>query len=329
MSRYAITGATGFVGGAVAARLRAAGHEVTALARDVRRAASLAAMGCRVVPGDLGDVDSLRTLMRDTDGIFHVAGWYKLGARDPMQGERINVEGTRHVLEVMRELGIAKGVYTSTLAVHGCTHGRLVDETFRFDGPFESVYDRTKWEAHTQVAVPMIERGLPLVIVQPGLVYGPGDEGPSGRILRTYLQRKLPLVPEGAAYCWAHVDDVAAGHVLAMERGRPGESYHLAGPPATVVSALALAERITGIPGPRFRAPPILLRVLAAVMTPVAALVPVPEDYQPETLRVLAGCTYLGTNDKARRELGWEPRDLESGLGDTLRHEMNQLGIVT
>src|SRR5262249_35832531 len=107
-----------------------------------------------------------------------------------------------------------------------------------------------------------------------------------------------------------------------------GESYHLAGPPATIVEALALAEHITGIPGPRLHASPALLRFLARVMTPIAALAPVPEDYHPEMLRVLAGCTYLGTNDKARRELGWTSRNLESGLRQTLLHEMNRLGLT-
>ncbi len=89
--------------------------------------------------------------------------------------ERIHVQGTRNVLELMRELDIPRGVYTSTLAVFSDTKGRLVDETYRHNGPWLSLYDRTKWLAHYRVAEPMIRQGLPLVIVQPGLVYGPGD----------------------------------------------------------------------------------------------------------------------------------------------------------
>src|SRR5579884_4023999 len=113
--------------------------------------------------------------MAGADGVFHIAGWYKIGTRDKSEGERINVLGTRNVLEVMRELGIPKGVYTSTLAVFSDTRGRLVDETYQYTGKHLSEYDRTKWVAHYEVAEPMIARGLPLVIVQPGLVYGPGD----------------------------------------------------------------------------------------------------------------------------------------------------------
>jgi nucleoside-diphosphate-sugar epimerase len=327
MARYFVTGATGFVGGVLAAQLRAAGHAVVVLARDPSRAGSLARLGCEVHGGDITDRASLDPPMRGVDGVFHVAGWYRLGARDGREGERINVDGTRNVLEVMRELRVPKGVYTSTLAVYGDTHGRLVSESHPAEQDFPSHYDRTKWAAHAQVAVPLVRAGLPLVIVQPGLVYGPGDTSATRRTLVQYLRRRLPLVPAGAAYCWAHVDDVADGHVRAMEQGRPGECYHLAGPPCSLVDALALAERITSVKGPRLVAPPWLLRTVAAVLAPVAAVAPLPEDYQPELLRVLAGVTYLGSSEKARRELGWQPRPLEAGLAETLRHEMGLLGM--
>jgi nucleoside-diphosphate-sugar epimerase len=316
------------VGGRVAAQLRAAGHEVVTIARDPAKAGALVRLGVQVHRGDLGEPASLRGPMRGADGVFHIAGWYKLGARDPAEGERVNVEGTRRVLECMRELGIARGVYTSTLAIHGDTHGRLVDEMYRFDGPFESAYDLTKWRAHREVAEPMMRAGLPLVIVQPGLIYGPGDTSSVRTTLIQFLTRKLPLVPAGAAYCWAHVDDIARGHVLAMERGRTGESYHLAGPPSTLLDALALASRWSGVPLPRFVAPPWLLRALAAAMTPLAAVLPVDEQVHPETLRVMAGATYLGSAGKAARELDWTARPLETGLRATLLHEMELLGMT-
>lgn len=328
MSRWFVTGATGFVGGVLASQLRAAGHDVVTVVRDPSKATPLARLGCAVHRGDIAERASLLEPMAGCDGVFHVAGWYKLGVRDGREGERVNVLGTRNVLEAMRDLRIPKGVYTSTLAVHGDTRGEIVDESRRFEGPFESHYDRTKWRAHYEVALPLMREGLPLVIVQPGLVYGPGDTGPTRRTLIQYLQRKLPLVPKGAAYSWAHVDDVAHGHVLAMEKGRAGECYHLAGPACSLVDALALAQRITGVAPPGLVASPWLLGALAVAMTPLAAVLPLPEDYQPELLRVLAGCTYLGRADKARRELGWEPRPLEAGLRETLEHEMRLLGTT-
>ncbi len=326
MARWFVTGATGFVGGVLAARLRADGDEVVTIARDPARAGALRALGVEVHRGDVLEPGTLRGPMAGCDGVYHLAAWYKLGARDAAAGERINVDGTRHVLDAMQALRIPRGVYTSTLAVHGNTRGRVVDETYRFDGPFESAYDRGKWRAHYEVAAPRMRAGLPLVIVQPGLIYGPGDTSTVRTTLVRYLQRRLPMVPGGAAYAWAHVEDVVRGHRLAMERGRAGECYHLAGPVSTLADALALAERITNVPRPRVVAPGVL-RALAAVMAPLAAVLPITGDYHPESLRVLAGATYLGRSDKAQRELGWSARPLEQGLRETLAHELQLLGL--
>lgn len=325
--KYFLTGATGFVGGRVTRQLVEAGHQVVATARNPAKAEDLTAMGVAVHPGDVTDKESMRAPMQGVDGVFHVAGWYKVGVRDKGDGERINVQGTRNVLELMRELGVPKGVYTSTLAVNSDTHGRLVDEAYRYDGPHLSEYDRTKWAAHRQVAEPMIAAGLPLVIVMPGLIYGPGDTSSLRAALLQYLQRRLPMLPERTAFCWAHVDDVARGHILAMENGRPGETYIIAGPPHTFVEAMELAERITGVPAPRLRVAPGLMKAMAAMMGVVEKVAPLPENYSAEVLRVNAGVTYLGSNAKARRELGYSPRPLPEGLAETLRHEMQLLGM--
>src|SRR5438270_9502468 len=163
--KYFLTGATGFLGSHVARQLLAAGHSVNALVRTPTKAGELAALGAKLFAGDITDKDSLREPMRGTDGVFHVAAWYKIGARDHTEAERINVGGTRNVLEVMRELGIRKGVYTSTLAIWSDTSGRVVDESYRYTGPHISEYDRTKAAAHA-VAEGFIREGLPLVIVQ-------------------------------------------------------------------------------------------------------------------------------------------------------------------
>ncbi len=224
-------------------------------------------------------------------------------------------------------MAIPKGVYTSTLAVFSDTHGHMVDERYRYSGPHLSEYDRTKWVAHYEVALPMIEAGLPLVIVQPGLVYGPGDTSQVHSTFVQYLQRRLPMIPRGATYCWAHVDDVARGHLLAMERGVPGESYIIAGPAYTIVEAMDLAELITDVPAPRLQAPPALFKAMARLMDLVGAVVPLPETYSGEGLRNIAGVTYLGSNAKAVRELGYSVRPLEEGLRETLRYEMAQLGM--
>src|SRR5256712_5539833 len=312
--RYFVTGATGFIGTRLVRQLREAGHEVGAIARDPGKAGDLTKLGVWVQKGDITDKESLRGPMNGADGVFHLAAWYKIGEKDKSPGVRSNVEGTRNVLELMKELGIRKGVYTSTLAVFGDTRGQLVDESYRHDGPWLSEYDRTKWVAHYEVAEPMMKKGLPLVIVQPGVTYGPGDPSAMGITLREYLERKLRGVPKVSAYCWGHVEDTAAAHLLAMERGRAGESYIIAGEPKTLVDAVEMAERITGIPAPKMRPSPGFVRFLAAIT-------------RSEMLRVSAGATYLGSNAKAKRELGLRHRPLEEGLRETLLAEMKTLAI--
>jgi nucleoside-diphosphate-sugar epimerase len=280
--------------------------------------------------GDVTEKESMREAMRGADGVFHIAGWYKLGVRDPKAksaGERINVQGTRNVLELMRELAIPKGVYTSTLAVFSDTHGRMVDESYRYDGPHLSAYDRTKWVAHYEVAEPMIAQGLPLVIVQPGLIYGPGDTSSVRTTLIAYLKRRLPLVPLRTAFCWGHIEDTVRGHLQAMEQGRAGEAYILAGERYDLVSTLRLAERISGVPGPRIKIAPGALKATARLMRVIERVVPVPDDYTAEYLRENAGTTYLGDSAKAKRELGFVTRPLEVGLAQTLHHEMRLLGM--
>ena len=263
--------------------------------------------------GDIIDPAAVRSAMYGVDGVFHIAGWYRVGARDRREADVVNVEGTREVLKAMHELRIARGVYTSTLAVFGDTRGRVVDEAYRTSGPWDAIYDETKWRAHFEVALPLMERGLPLTIVQPGVVYGVGDHSPVRPIIDMYLRRRLPAVPASTAYCWGHVEDTAAAHVLAMEKGRSGETYIVAGPPHTLADALRIAEAVTGIPAPRLRIP--------RAVTSLLRVVPGPAN---EGLRAL-GATYLGSNAKARSELGFDPRPLREGFAEVLPAHLAEL----
>ncbi|HJS20198.1 MAG TPA: NAD-dependent epimerase/dehydratase family protein [Anaerolineales bacterium] len=321
--RYFLTGATGFLGGVLARQLRQTGHVVNASIRDPKKATELQSMGVNLFPGDVTDKESMREAMQDVDGVFHVAGWYKIGAHDKSQGEKVNIQGTRNVLELMQELRIPKGAYTSTVAVNSDTQGEVKNESYRFNGTHLSEYDRTKAEAH-HVAEGFIAQGLPLVIVMPGGIYGPGDTSTMRRTFIDFLQGNLPMLPTRAGICWAHVDDISYGHVLAMEKGVPGESYIIAGQPATYQEAFQLASQITG------RKMPIMVsyrifKALSKIIKPLDSLLP--ETYTSESLRVLGGPTYWADNSKAKRFLGYNPRSLSEGLESTLRHEMSLLGI--
>jgi nucleoside-diphosphate-sugar epimerase len=320
---YFLTGATGFLGGALARHLASNGHSVRALVRT--RTFALPDSVIQYV-GDVTDKASMRAPMTGVDGVFHVAGWYKVGLRERDRAIAVNIDGTRNVLELMRELGIPRGVYTSTLAVNSDTHGRVVDETYRFAGTHISVYDWTKAEAH-RVADEFIADGLPLVIVQPGGIYGPGDTSSLRALWVRYLQRKLPVVPTRSAFCWAYIDDEASGHLLAMERGQAGRNYFLAGPVHTVIDALAVAESITGIPAPRVHVPRGVMQGMSRIVGLFDRWISLPPEYTSEGLRVAGGVTYLGSNARAVNELGWSVRPLRDGLSETLPHEMRLLGL--
>ena len=296
--KYFITGATGFIGGELTRQLVAQGHKVVALVRSP--AADLATLGVTLHQGDITDRASLRAGMTGVDGVFHVAAWYKLGSPDRAVAERVNVEGTRNVLEMMRELSIPRGVYTSTLAVFSDTHGRKVDENYRHDGKHLTEYDRTKWLAHYEVALPLARAGLPLVIVQPGVVYGPGDKSLITETFAQVRQGRLWFVPARTAYSWAHVVDVARGHIRAMERGVPGESYILAGDAYSLTDVPELVARLANV-APTTMAGSGLdaARDGATVCIRCRRFA---HTFSSETLRASSGVTYLGDDSKARRE---------------------------
>jgi nucleoside-diphosphate-sugar epimerase len=320
--KYFITGATGFIGGVLAKQLCTAGHEVHASVRSPEKAKDLQALGMKLFPGDVTDKESMRAAMQGVDGVFHVAGWYKVGTRDKSGGEKVNIQGTRNALELMQELKIPKGVYTSTLAVNSDTKGKLVDETYHFKGQHLSEYDRTKAAAH-EIANKFIAKGLPLVIVMPGMIYGPGDTSSLRTSIINFLHGKLPMLPTQTTLCWTHVDDIARGHILAMEKGKTGDSYIIAGEPYKLADAFKLASQITSKPAP-MTVPYQMMKMLSVLVQPIDSLLP--ESYTSEGLRIIAGVTYIGDNAKAKRELGYNPRPLHEGWKETLQHETTLLG---
>ncbi|HLK60221.1 MAG TPA: NAD-dependent epimerase/dehydratase family protein [Chthonomonadaceae bacterium] len=359
--RYFMTGATGFIARAVSRQLVAAGHEVVTVDKKPNRARDLMENGVEVMLGDINDKPSMRDAMRECDGVFHLAAYTRINAKskpkterlnvevkrnlketlkelrearkqESTQGktiaERINVEGTRNVLELMKELKIAKGVFTSTMSVYSNTKRRMLQENYRYRGPWLSEYERTRWVAHFEVAEPMMrEQRLPLVIVQPGTVYGPGDNSYVHTLIEMFLTKRLKSVPQKSARCWAHVEDVAAAHIAAMKKGKIGENYFLTGPAHTITYLVDQASKMTGIPAPKRQLSPGLLRFVSLLLTPVGAMMALPEDYSPEALRTMAGTTYLGANEKAKRDLDFSPRSLEEGLRETLAYEMKLLGM--
>ena len=318
-----VTGGTGFIGGAVVRQLRARGDAVVCLVRSPEKGRTLAELGCEIAAGDLADETAIRAGMAGCDAVIHAAAVYEVGipasARPAMK--EANVGGTERVLGAALAAKIPKVVYVSTVGVFGNTHGKVVDESYEHPAKeFTSCYEQTKWEAH-QVAKRLIGEGLPCVIVQPGGVYGPGDHSSIAVMLNEFLKGRMIAIPfPDLGICLAHVEDVAAGILLGLDKGRPGEAYVISGPVTTMREAIEVVGGIAGRKPPKRAMPTGLLKAL----TPIGPLVGKVMG-QPPNLRELIssadGVTFWASYDKAREELGYEPRGLEQGLRETLEAE--------
>jgi dihydroflavonol-4-reductase len=314
--RAFVTGGTGFLGRRLLGLLRARGDDVVALVRSPVRAEGLDA---ELAVGDLASRERLAAAMAGADAVFHLAADYRVGipARERGAMHDVNVRGTENVLDAARDAAVKRTVYVSTVNAFGNTRGEIVDETYeRADGDFVSEYDRTKWLAH-RAAQDRIARGDPIVIVQPGVIYGPGDHSEIGGQLEAAARGKLLFVSFAAlGFNAVHVDDVAAGILLAHDRGRIGESYVLGGEITTLGDAVRGAAAAAGRRPPRFAIPTALMRPLVPV-GPLVGRVMGTRPNLKELISASDGVTYWARDDKARRELGYDARPLAAGLADT------------
>jgi nucleoside-diphosphate-sugar epimerase len=315
-----VTGGTGFIGSRVVRRLRDRGAEVVALVRSPGNATELRDLGCTLVEGDLSTADAIRAGVRGCDAVFHIAAVYKVGIpaseRDAMRDA--NVGGTERVLDAAIDAGVPRIVYVSTVAVFGNTRGQVVDETYtRNGGDFLSCYDETKWQSH-QVALDRIRKGAPIVIVQPGGVYGPGDHSELGNMIDQAATGKLKMkmFPETGMNL-VHVDDVADGILLAYDKGKVGESYVLGGELARMGELVEKVSEIAGRKPPRRELPPALIKMAIPIGPLVGRAMGFPPNLR-ELVRTSDGVTFWAKDDKARRELGYAPRDMDTGLRQTL-----------
>ena len=319
--RAFVTGATGFIGGHVARKLRERGDDVVALVRSPDKAGQLRELGCELVEGDLSDEAAIRKGVEGCESVIHVGAIYKVGIPKSERSamEDANVRGTERVLDAAHEAGASRIVYVSTCNVFGNTHGQVVDESYRRDESegFLSFYDETKYRAHL-VAEDRVGKGYPVVIVQPAGVYGPNDHSELGNMIdqaRTG-KLKLKLFPE-TGFMLIHVEDVAEGILLAHDKGELGESYIVAGEQTRMGEIVDRVASLSGRKPPRATMPALLLKASAPLGPVVGPLLGFPPNLR-ELIRVSDGVTYWARDDKARRELGFEPRDLETGLKQTL-----------
>ena len=317
--RAFVTGATGFIGVRLARRLRDRGDDVVCLVRSPAKAGELTSIGCELVQGDLSSVDVMRDAMKGCDAVFHCAGDYRIGIKKDQAGvmEDTNVRGTERVIDAAVAAEVKRIVYVSTIAAFGNTRGEIVDEHYEHPGDsFSTEYERTKYEAHV-VAMNKAAAGAPVITVQPGYVYGPDDVSTTGEIMRQAATGKLPMLSfPKLGFNAVHVDDIADALILAYEKGKVGEAYVLGGTITTMEEAVKTAAAAGGRKPPRITMPTVAIKAMIPAAPIVTRVLGMPPNLR-ELISASDGVTYWARDDKARRELGYAPRDLKTGFTQT------------
>jgi dihydroflavonol-4-reductase len=314
-----VTGASGFVGSAVARKLAERGLAVRALVRPGSPREHLAGLDIEFVTGDLRDEASVRTAMKEVRFLFHVAADYRLWARDPNEIVDNNMRSTRIAMEEAKRAGVERIVYTSSVATlkTGPT-GETFDETISLDESHAiGAYKRSKLLAERLVSE-MVAQGLPAIIVNPSTPVGPRDvkPTPTGRLVFEAAAGRVPAFVD-TGLNMVHVDDVAAGHLAALERGRIGERYILGGQNAALSDILAAVALQTGRKAPRMRLPRGAIYPVAYVAERLARHTGREPFVTVDGLRMSKNLMFF-TSAKAERELGYRARPYAEGIKDAI-----------
>jgi dihydroflavonol-4-reductase len=315
-----VTGATGFVGAAVARALSAAGGQVRVLARRGSNRANLEDLAAEVIEGDLADVGSLEFALVGCDALFHVAADYRLGARDPSQLYLTNVEGTRNILSAARKVGTARTVYTSSVATIGIPSDGSPGEEGTPVALSNMIghYKRSKYLAE-EVAREAAAAGMSVVIVNPSTPVGPGDikPTPTGQLVLDAAAGRMPAYVDTGLNI-VHVDDVAAGHLLAHERGKAGERYILGGEDMTLQIMLGQIAGLVGRKPPRIKLPYAAVLPLAYVAEGFAAVTGRSGRVTLEGVRMSRKRMFFSSG-KAVSELGYRWRPPIEAFADAVK----------
>jgi dihydroflavonol-4-reductase len=315
-----VTGASGFVGAAVAKSLVAAGHPVRVLVRPTSPRTNIADPRLDVAVGDLRDAGSIERAMKDVRVLFHVAADYRLWARHPEEIVHTNVEGTRALMAAALRAGVERVVYTSSVAtLKARPSGEPSDETFPLDAAHAvGAYKYSKVAAERVVEAMVAEQKLPAVIVNPSTPIGPGDvrPTPTGRIIIEAAAGRMPAYVD-TGLNFVHVDDVAAGHIAAWQKGRIGERYILGGQNVLLGDMLRdIAQRVGRKP-PRVRLPRRLIFPIAYAAEAIAHFTG-REPFVTTVGLKLAKDRMFFSSAKAERELDYRPRPYGEAVAEAI-----------
>ncbi|KAG2554255.1 putative dihydroflavonol 4-reductase [Panicum virgatum] len=320
--RVLVTGATGYLGGRLCAALADAGHAVRALARPSSDVSGLAP-GVELAYGDVTDADSLAAAFDGCDAVFHVAASVEPWLPDPSVFHKVNVRGLENVLKAAKRTPtVKKIVYTSSFFAIGPTDGYVADETQMHPGKaFCTEYEKSKVLAD-RIALQAATEGVPITIVYPGVIYGPGKLTTGNLVSRILIERfngRLPgYIGDGydrESFC--HVDDVVSGHIAVMEKGRVGERYLLTGENMSFKQIFNMAANITNTKAPLFHVPLWLIEVYGWISVFVSRITGKLPLISYPTVHVLRH-QWSYSCDKAKTELGYSPRNLTEGLSEVL-----------
>lgn len=317
MSKTLVTGATGLVGYNIADALRAQGREVLCLVRDAARARSIVPLGCHCVEGDVTRPETLARALEGVEVVYHAAGLPEQWLRDEDLFRRVNVEGTRHMVDAALAAGVRKFLYTSTIDVFRAHKGQAYDERVIDEAPKGTPYERSKQEAD-RVVVAALERGLHVVFLHPSGVYGPGPAASPGLndLLVKLSRNEVPmLLPGGLPVVYS--EDVGLGHVLAESRGHAGDRFILSQQYYALTEIVEAAKPLLGLKRIPLAMPLFVGRLVSEAGEALARVINKPPLIPRGQLHFLQWQAQP-QNRNAREKLGWQPTPLEKGLELTI-----------
>lgn len=308
-----VTGATGFTGSHLVQALEQRGDSIVCLVRKSSNLVRLTNCNVQLVYGDITDRQALLAAMTGVDTVFHTAAYVELGLVNQSEMERVNIEGTRTVLEVAQALGVPKIVYCSTIGVFGDTGGKVIDETFkRTQTNFSSAYDRTKYIAQ-ELVDEFAQQGLPVVSILPSGIFG-ADDPHFGPVIQQFLKGKLKLWAGGDRVTGiVHVDDLVTAMILAAEKAQIGEHYIISAGDLTTREMFEILQQQTGIAVPR-EAPKPLVILAGNLLAPIGRLFKWQPPLSPERVHYIYDRCVRVNSTKAHQQLGWQPRSVPKTL---------------
>ncbi len=312
-----VTGANGFTGSHLVKALVKRGVAVIAYVRRSSQCDRLSALPIAYAYGDITDWSALTAAMTGVDTVFHTAAYVELGLVDAAAMERVNVQGTQAVLTAAQAAHVSKMLHCSTIGVLGDTQGQVVDETFvRTQTTFSSAYDRTKYLAQQAVDA-AAQQGLDVVSILPSGIFG-ADDPHFGPVVQTFLKGWLKLWAGGDRITGiVHVDDLVDAMILAVERGQAGEHYIISAGEMTTREMFRQFSQQSGIPAPA-EAPEAMVRVLGNLLEPIGRLLHWQPPLSCERVHYLYDRCVRVSGEKARSQLGWQPRSAQETLKDLL-----------